>query len=447
MTLFNGLMVLNGLMILVVLVRVRPGVLLIAVNQFLTLRALDNIQAYGQPSSQPFLPSTVFAEHNLDVTRNIFAISTLLLGVSLLWPHKSVANRASQFPAPSGRALLLLGAFIIAMAVSSETLLTHEYANNAGEVFGANFGGLNALIFSLVFYEIARRTLSGTWRPLTGLFVLAVILFITNYSKGSTGFATGYGLTAAVMFWPIERYRAARRVMVSLAVMASIGLTAYVVRGVRQVFFEKGFNSVTQFLQASDEGENQRAQTGQGFETVGNGTQYACHTLECVHLYESGITREWRSIYNPLIYTFEPSFLVGPLELTRPLDAPWELGRYYIGGGGIFILGDLYWNGGYFCVFVVFGFLLVLTSYCETRFRSSPFWLMMCAQFVPTLFMGVGYGFAQIIRGAINGLLVVGFYRVAPTLVLRFGRVLRRPAPRLSAQARATVRPISVKAT
>ena len=45
MTLFNGLLVLNGLMILAALARVRPGVLLIALNQFLTLRALDNIQA------------------------------------------------------------------------------------------------------------------------------------------------------------------------------------------------------------------------------------------------------------------------------------------------------------------------------------------------------------------------------------------------------------------
>ena len=364
----------------------------------------------------------------------------------LFWPHRPVVKTATTFPALSRRALFLIGAFLCGLVVSSETLLTHEYVNGAGTFFGFNFGAVYALVFSLILYEIARRTLGGIWRPLTGFLVLAIILFLTCYSKGSTGLATGYGLSA-VMLWPIERNRAARRVMISLAIVASVGLTAYVVRGVRQVFFERGLDSVTQFLQASDEGENQRAQTGQGFEIVGNGTQYACHTLECVQLYESGISREWRSIYNPLIYTFEPSFLLEPLGLTRPLDAPWELARYYLHGGGIFILGDLYWNGGYFCVLVVFGLLMVLTFYCETRFRSSPFWLMMCAQFVPSLFMGVGYGFAQIIRGAINGLLVVGFYRVAPTLVLRFGRVVRRPAPRLSTVAGSAVRSISVKAT
>jgi hypothetical protein len=270
-------------------------------------------------------------------------------------------------------------------------------------------------------------------------------LFITNYSKGSTGFATGYALSA-MMFWPIERYRAARRVMISLALVASVGLTAYVVRGVRQEFFEKGIDSITQYLRTSNEGESHRAQTSQGFEAAGNGTQYACHTLECVQLYESGISRGWRSIYDPLIYTFEPSFLLEPFGLTRPIEAAWDLARYYLQGGGIFVLGELYWNGGYFCVLIVFGFLIVLTFYCDTRFRSSPFWLMMFAQFVPTFFMGVGYGFAQIIRGAINGLLVIGFYRVAPTLVLRFGRVVRRPAPRLSTLPRGAAQPFPVKA-
>ena len=139
----------------------------------MTLRALDNIQSYGQPSSQPFLPSTVFAQHNLDIAGNIFAISTLLLSVTLLWPHRVVATRASKFPAPSRRVLVLLGAFICGMAVSSETILTRNYTNQGGFIFGLNFGGLNALIFGLAFYEMARRTLSGIWRPLTGFVVLA----------------------------------------------------------------------------------------------------------------------------------------------------------------------------------------------------------------------------------------------------------------------------------
>jgi len=432
-------------MVLGALIRVRPGVLLISVNQSLTLRALANIQSYGQPSSAPFLPSTIFAGHNLDVAGNIFGISTLLLAVSLLWPHRTVAKEATSFPALSRRALFLIGAFLCGLVVSSETLLTHGYVNAAGTFFGLNFGGLYALVFSLILYEIARRTLGGIWRPLTGFLVLAFILFLTCYSKGSTGLATGYGLSA-IMLWPIERYRAARRVLISLAVVASIGLTAYVVRGVRDVFVEGGLDSITQFLRASDEREDQRAQTSQGFETAGNGTQYACHTLECVQLYESGISREWRSIYNPLIYTFEPSFLLEPLELTRPLDAPWELANYYLHGGGIFVLGELYWNGGYFCVLVVFGLLMVLTFYCDTRFRSSAFWLMMCAQFVPSLFMGIGYGFDQIIRGAINGLLVIAVYRLMPSFVLGIGRTSRRSALRLSTAAHNPALQISAKA-
>ena len=61
--------------------------------------------------------------------------------------------------------------------------------------------------------------------------------------------------------------------------------------------------------------------------------------------------------------------------------------------------------------------------------------------------MGCGFhGFAQIIRGAINGLLVIAFYRLAPTLVLRFGRTMRRPALRLSTATHDPALQISAKA-
>src|SRR5580704_17033549 len=99
MTFLTGLTILNAAIVLVALVRVRPGVLLIALNQVMTLRALDNIQSYGQPTSEPFLPNTLFAQHNIDIAGNIFAISTLLLGVTVVWPHRSLAVKATEFPA------------------------------------------------------------------------------------------------------------------------------------------------------------------------------------------------------------------------------------------------------------------------------------------------------------------------------------------------------------
>jgi hypothetical protein len=55
-----------------------------------------------------------------------------------------------------------------------------------------------------------------------------------------------------------------------------------------------------------------------------------------------------------------------------------------------------------------------LSFFCfviDEKYRESPFWLMMLAQFAPSFFMGYGYGFAQVSRGAINGLLVAVVYK------------------------------------
>jgi hypothetical protein len=273
-----------------------------------------------------------------------------------------------------------------------------------------------------------RRYLLGRLRPMKGFLILALVMFCTSYSKGSTGLVTGYGMCAAVMLWPLRGRLLSRQSMLSVALVISVGLMAYVVRGVRQFFFEGGMATVTRLLETSGQLEATQRETGEGLETGGNGTQYACHVLQCVQIYEGGRSREWRSVYDPLIYTFEPAFLLGPLGITRPREAAWEIGDYYIGGGGIYVLGELYWNGGYVCLILVFGLILWFTFLCDTRFRYSSFWLMMSAQFGPSLFMGVGYGLDQIMRGAINGLLVIGAYRLGAGLGLASGPRTFAPA-------------------
>jgi hypothetical protein len=132
--------------------------------------------------------------------------------------------------------------------------------------------------------------------------------------------------------------------------------------------------------------------------------------LMCEALYDNGISRQWRSIYDVIEYTFKPSFLERWLGWERSIDSRWELGHYYTHLGGIFVLGEFYWNGGWLCVMVMVTLLSFFASIVDMRYRASPFWLMMLVQFAPSLLMGCGYGFAQISRGAINGLLATGTY-------------------------------------
>jgi hypothetical protein len=135
-------------------------------------------------------------------------------------------------------------------------------------------------------------------------------------------------------------------------------------------------------------------------------------------------------VYNPILFTFEPAFLLEPLGITRPKDAPWELGEYFVHGGGIFVVGELYWNGGYLCVAIVVALILGAAYLCDTRYRTSFVWLMLLCQFAPTLLMGVGYGFAQVSRGFINGLIVLAVYYVLrhalPMVVIKPPELRRR---------------------
>ncbi|MGO9662535.1 MAG: hypothetical protein ACLP66_04405 [Polyangia bacterium] len=128
-------------------------------------------------------------------------------------------------------------------------------------------------------------------------------------------------------------------------------------------------------------------------------------------MYDGGFSREWRSIYNVVEYTFKPSFLLSTFGWERSIEAAWELADHFIHGGGIYVLGEFYWNGGFLCVVIMATALSFFCFIVDKNYRASPFWLMMLSQFAPSLFMGYGYGFAQVSRGAINGLLVAVAYK------------------------------------
>ena len=147
---------------------------------------------------------------------------------------------------------------------------------------------------------------------------------------------------------------------------------------------------------------------------LANGSQYAAHVLECIQLYQGGVSREWKSIYLPLEYTFKPAAVINALGLTRSEEAAWELARYFIHGGGIYLLGELYWNGGYLCVVLVFLGIAWWSYLCDTRSADSFFWCVCACFFYVGLLQGMGYGFAQVSRGMINGLIGYALVRWLP---------------------------------
>jgi hypothetical protein len=177
---------------------------------------------------------------------------------------------------------------------------------------------------------------------------------------------------------------------------------------------EKGFDAIAAVFRdgLQDEDGLDTKTTAGLVEGNLNGTQSATHVLMCIALWESGSGRDWRSVTDVIGYTFKPRFLAHRLGWDRAIDAPWELRDNFFHWGGINILGEFYWNGGYLAVVVLWTLVLWFAFMCDTRWLTSFTRMMLLCQFAPTVLMGMGYGFNQTARGAINGLIVLSVYAV-----------------------------------
>ncbi len=425
--LFIVLACLNAVACAAALMRMRPATIILTANQILVLVAFGNIARFGQPTSQGFLPTSVFSLENISIAENLFCITTAMLLLIAFLPSR-FRNEQLALPVVPSWVLTLLLAYFVSVAFSQRTILTNAYADPDSAVYNVSIGGgAYAFLASLLLYEVVRRTFVGTLRRSTGFAFLFFAFLATDYLKGSTGLASGFVITAATLIFSREP-RPTRRWITLGAILASLALFLIAVRTMRATLSTEGTAAFAQFSSQLQRKSSDQANTGEGIETMGNGAQYAAHVLECIALYESGVDREWRSVYLPLLYTFEPSFLLRPLGIERPLEAAWELANYYIHGGGIFVVGELYWNGGYLCVVLVFAGLSWLAWKCDTRYRDNFFWLIMVCNFSSNLFQGIGYGFAQVARGAINGLLALLVWKVGG-FVLRRSRGLRADSP------------------
>jgi len=399
---FNTLLLINLALALVALLRLRPSLFIISVNLIVTLRSLANIAEFGQPTLQSYLPAALYSPENLSIAFNIFLIGTVMLAVTIALPGR---RRPPQpLPGLPRSALIVLGIYFVAVIVSTRTILTHEYTDPDRIVFNFNLSGIHALLVGLVLYEVFRRVASGLLKPFSGVLLLFLLFLATDYLKGGTGFPTGALIGAVLLFLRFEPLRG-RRFGMLIGSLAVLVLTAFLIRGVRVAVHSGGTQAVQEFADSALLKEESRAQSAEGSESIANGSQYAAHVLECISLYEAGVSRQWRSIYSPIEYTFKPSALVKALDLDRSEEAAWELARYYIHGGGVFVLGELYWNGGYFCLVIVFAGILFFSFCCDTRSRDSAFWFFAVCLFDVGLLQGFGYGFAQVSRGILNALI------------------------------------------
>ena len=408
---FDVLTAAFGIVAVVALYELRLCTLVLAGNNLLLARSLSSIERWGPPASQRFLPAYLFSEENLSTSAGILSISLVTLVVFGLLFRRDRIRIGPDAPAVPRPLLVAIVLYLIAYAGSTQSILSGAYTTGQEVRYDMELAGGHVLICSLLLYELVRRRLLGLITARRAFLVMFVTFGVAHYAKGGTGLTTGYLTASAVLLLP--RTGAAKRLSNLLrigAVMFVVLAISFVVRSTRAVLYEQGTAAISTSIQNALEMENSREENSEGMESVANASQQAAHMLMCITLYDGGNSREWRSIYNVVEYTFVPSFFVRWFGWQRSIEAAWELAANFIHGGGINVLGEFYWNGGYLCVLIMATALALFCAVVDRRYRASPFWLLMMTQFAPSFLMGYGYGFAQVARGAINGLLVAATY-------------------------------------
>ena len=401
---FELLAVINVGIVLLAALRQRPATCILALDQVLVLRSLIAIQNLGRPESQVSVPLWVFSPNNVPTAIGIFAVAAAVQLFFVLLPSKRVECPGSSLqPVPRPVLVVLLAYFAVA-ALSSDTIFAAPYLHPRGwTIQGIELGGLNQLFLALFFYEIVRRIFSGQLRPWKGLAVIGLVFLFTDYLKGSTGNATGFLVTAALIL-PMPsgattamRWRHAAK---TLGIILAIASFTFLVRQVRTTLYNRGADAVSDVVDIGVHTYGAPATGASGYEDAGIGYQYAAHIYECISLYDMGRSREWKSFYQVIEFTLKPSFL----GFDRSEDAAYDLQDHFVGGGGSYTVGEFYWNGGYLAVVV--GFILVAgwAFLCDTRYRRGQMWLALFCTFAPQLLEGAGYGLVNLARGAANGI-------------------------------------------
>jgi hypothetical protein len=397
--------------------RRRLNILVFTTNHLILIRAFQNLEQTGQPPAYFYLPPFLFDPSQIERASEVTGLATCLLLVAAAVPWRVETRKEPLTPLPSW-VLWGIGIYFAFLFFSTRTILEAAYASADQGVYGASAGGIYVLAWALVAYELRRRVDAGEMSPLRAMGVVVLIVFFLDFLKGSTGLAAGVVVMSLFLIlvpgYLLEgsgrelaagdRRTLFRSAAIGAPLLAVMVFVVAFIRSARQHIATLGLErgALTALERLADLGSGE---TGEGIEASANGTQGAAHVLMCTFLYDSGLSREWRSVWGPIEYTFKPSVLVRPLGLERSREAAWELMDYFIHGGGINVFGELYWNGGFLCLGLVGGALVLFLLYVDVQARASWLWLALACAIGPGLLQGYGYGFAQVFRGVANGLL------------------------------------------
>lgn len=410
------------------LVQRRPNILIFSANHSLVLLAFRNLELRGQPPAFQYLPAMLFAPPMLRDASEVMTVPTVFFTVAgvVRW---SVPPRTEPLAKVPAAVLWGLAAYFSFLLFSTRTLFQTVYASTDQTLYGASAGGgIYVLAWAVTTFELRRRVDAGQMSAGQALGLAAGMILFLDFLKGTTGIAAGIVTTVGfLVFIPglLAEGRASaapqptrrskwRGIAAAALLMISLGGVVMFVRNSRTYIATEGIDgaAVIAFrrLTSLSSGESE-----EGLEGAANGTQGAAHVLMCVALYDNHHSREWRSIWGPFEYTVKPAVLLAPLGLTRSREAAWELGDYFIHGGGINTFGEFYWNGGYLCLIlmsaVTIGFLLAV----DVMARRNWAWFALACCIAPGLVQGYGYGFAQVFRGVANGVIFlvpfVGYLR------------------------------------
>jgi hypothetical protein len=428
------------------LVQRRPNILIFSANHIVVLLAARNLELRGPPPAFHYLPPMLFAPSMLRDAADVLSVPTFMLLVAGV-VRLNVRPRTEPLAKVPTGVLWVLAAYFAVLLFSTRTLFQTVYASADQTLYGASAGGgIYVLAWAVTTFELRRRVDAGQMSAGQSLGLVAGMILFLDFLKGTTGIAAGIVTTVGfLVFIPgllaegraseapqLTRRSTWRGIAAAALLMISLGGVVMFVRNSRTYIATEGIDgaAVIAFRRLTSLSSSE---SEEGLEGAANGTQGAAHVLMCVALYDNQHSREWRSIWGPFEYTVKPAVLVAPLGLTRSREAAWELGDYFIHGGGINTFGEFYWNGGYLCLIlmsaVTIGFLLAL----DVLARRHWGWFALACCVAPGLVQGYGYGFAQVFRGVANGLIFflpfITYVRFVDWQKSRSQLALRRPGP------------------
>lgn len=409
MSSFDLLMLVSIVAAVVALARLRTATFIFAANQTIILRSLSLIEEHGRPAILNYVPVWVFHQENLRVAAVIFTISTALLAVCVALPKRHDEPSDQPWPAVPRPVLGLLALYFVVLALSSRTIFAVQYASPEQGIYSAPNGGVEAFAVALLIYELYRRIRARVLARTAAFCVLAGVLLFTDILKGLTGQSSGFLIAGAVLFFG-GRKPSATRWAPLLGLLAGIVLVGSIIRFARLTIYESGSKAISDAVMVMEDREKHKDELGEGVETASSGHEFAALTLECITLYNAGNDRQWRSVYLPLLYTFEPAFIDQLMGWERTKEAAQEIREYFATNGAATIFGEAYWNGGYLAVLLIIGSLLFACYQVDRSYRHGFVPLLMYCNFAPIMLQGVGYGISYGVRGLMNGLLQVALY-------------------------------------